>query len=210
MDKNKLFAVVALETPLLVIPMMYPTIPIWAGYTLLAAALLLSFYALIGFLNEAGKLNFSLPMFRSQVRRISLLELRSEAKKQGWDVAGKTNLEVMDLLDGLRQALVGGLPAWGRPMRFEIPSLIKNEPISAIPVDYWKDYEIYTGEFANRSVLDNFDITTLCMHNMLRPDKARYCDVWLDRAQAMGWFSKNALAFKGRRDDFNAAKKSYA
>ena len=142
-------------------------------------------------------------------RRISLLDFKLEAKNAGWDVYGKENLEVMDLLDGLRQALVDGLGAFGRPMRFNVARLIKNEPISVIDPNHWKDYEIECGNFADRATIDNFEITSSNVQIMQNQDRSRYCDIWLNREDALLWLKTTAQQFKGRRDDFNAKSKKW-
>lgn len=131
--------------------------------------------------------------------RISLVDFMKEAELQGWKFQGEQNLEVLDLLDGLRQAgSDGALHLWGRFNRYGNRTLIETEVLAPIASDHWRDYSLDV-----LSVLasdGNGGTVTYNLHNTSNRYAGGYADIHLDKDAACSWLTSAALDFKGRRE----------
>lgn len=133
--------------------------------------------------------------------RLSLMDFRKKAQRSGWDVSGNTNLEIMDLMDGLRQAAIDGLPLWGRQIRYGDSALDDREPLLPIPVEHWKDFELDIGPIASGRA--NEKNHTYNPHQAVHGGSAKkggYSDLYVDSVLASTWLESTALDFKGKRD----------
>ena len=174
----------------------YTNVPL--AVTLWVVAALFLIWPAAYYFKQLGSIRFSWPVTFG-LERIALLEFVKEAGRRGWDTSGKTNLEILDLLDGLRQSAIDGdIRFWGRPNRNSAESLARNEPLHEIDRDHWKDFEIPASDAV--SATDNFQTFS---YNLRQSGDRRiggYRDIHLDGKAAKRWLRKSAAAWKGRRD----------
>ena len=127
------------------------------------------------------------------------MDFRKKAQRSGWDVSGNNNLEIMDLVDGLRQAAIDGLPVWGRQMHYS--GIDDREPLIPIPTEHWKDFELYIDPIASGHPNEKNHT-----HNPHQAGhggssmKGGYSDLHVDGVLASTWLESVALDFKGKRD----------
>jgi hypothetical protein len=133
------------------------------------------------------------PVQERSSHRVSLIDFVARAGKKGWDVSGQ-NVQIMDLLRGLREAaLAGQIRMWGRPVRSAPDAVVRTELHRQIPPDHWKDFEVDVGTVASRD--DNFD-TRSC--DLRRSDRhsGGFLDIYLDRQAALDWLDGEAETFR--------------
>lgn len=137
--------------------------------------------------------------------RIPLLELREQARRQGWDIESEVSLEVMDLMDGLRQLGLDGVLFWGRQVRIDDVRFAHSEPLSPIPAEHWRDFQIDVQFIALPR--DNLQVHTYSMQNHLARQGVigGYADIHVEKERALAWLvSEEARTLRGRRDRHNA------
>jgi hypothetical protein len=134
----------------------------------------------------------------STVSRIPFLEFRRMAKyAYKWDVSGNTNLEVFDLLDGVRQAGIdGAIKLWGRRNPYGEKEASVTEPLILIPADHWHDYQFETGSVVNSS--DNSAVATYDFKRGTLRDG--FLDIHIHESDAIRWMNRTAEEHRGRRD----------
>ena len=129
--------------------------------------------------------------------RIPILYFLQEAEKAGWDISGKTNLHIIDLLDSLRQAgLDGAVTLFGRRNRHVFKALTVREPLLEIARNHWEDYEISSQTIISRE--DNFESST-CKLGAENIYEGSFVDLHLDGLAGTLWLQGPAEGFKGRR-----------
>lgn len=125
-------------------------------------------------------------------QRITLLDFIKRAGRQGWDVSGRS-IEVMDLLQGLRQACLSEkVRAWGRPISPH-PELMRTELHRPIPSAHWRSFEFDIDTIVGRG--DNFE-TRSC--NLKQSDRHNggYIDIYVDQQAALDWLGADAANFR--------------
>ena len=133
-----------------------------------------------------------------EVNRMPLLDFLKHAEKDGWDISGRDNLHIMDLLDGLRQqSLDGVIRVWGRPRRSEVPYLVRDEPLNEIEKSHWKDFEIPV--LSNIGEAENFASHSYNPRNINDRNSGSFVDIHLERYAALRWLKKSASAWRGRK-----------
>jgi len=116
-------------------------------------------------------------------RRAPLKQIVARSGELGWDVTGKTNIEIMTLLSGFRQAaLDGDVRMWGRQDRNSAESLKRKEPLVEIERSHWKDFEIDV-----RSVLSSAENLETRSYNIRAQRDAGFIDLHLDALAAELW-----------------------
>jgi hypothetical protein len=127
------------------------------------------------------------------------LSFLDQADESGWDTTGKTNVEILDLLDGLRQAgLDGDIKFFGkRNHRRGFETLTVREPLRPIDMHHWAEFEIYLPPLAYRR--DNFDVRTQRL-GVKDIYEGGFSDLHLDGQAAVSWLKIAAATWKGRRD----------
>lgn len=128
-------------------------------------------------------------------RYIGLVDLRNEARGQGWTFGGQS-LHIADLELALREdALNGRLKVFGRrihgweSLRFN--ALTDAEPLAPIPAEHWSEFHIDYANWgsagANREV-----------HSFKWGGSAPgYCDLHLEREPALRWLRDEAPRYRG-------------
>jgi len=135
------------------------------------------------------------PVSTSAPSRINLKDFLSRAHVVGWDISGKTNAEIMDLLQGVRQAALDGtIRMWGRRNRNRAEMLARREPLIEIDRNHWADYEIDT--FSVMASQDNFG-TASYNKRARSPRDGGFLDLHLDALAAEIWLNGSAAAYKG-------------
>jgi hypothetical protein len=142
---------------------------------------------------------FKLPTY-SIISRVSFLRFRELAKgAYKWDVSGKDNCEILDLIDGLRQAGVdGAIRFWGKYNPHGQEEAAVTEPLIPIPVEHWRDYEIEAG-----SAINTANNETTATYNFKRSNsclRGGYLDIHLHEPEAVKWLNTSAETYRGRRD----------
>lgn len=133
--------------------------------------------------------------------RMSLMDFVNAAKKLDWDISGVTNLQIMDLLDGLRQQGADGLRLWGKLSRYGDHSFLASEPLVDIPTSHWKDFEIEIGPVVRGEA--NEKTHTYSSHNSASGGNGMaggYVDLQVESETALKWLRDEAPKLKGRRD----------
>jgi hypothetical protein len=148
--------------------------------------------------------------YRNQaaVGRIELFEFLRVAEIAGWRVFDGSNLQGVDLLDGLRQAGGdGALKFWGRLNRFGNRVLIHEEPLVPINQAHWRDFQFnWTSVLSAKA---NVETETYRFHNTSDPYAGGYVDIHLERDAAAHWIeTPEALSFRGQRDQQEAERQS--
>ena len=145
---------------------------------------------------EKPKVNIKSP----KSYRIPFVDFCNLARSQGWDLDGKYNLEVLDFVQGLRQAAVDGhVTFWGKANRHEANQLTQKEPLVLVPPDHFRLFEIMP-DIAIRSD-DNLKAQTYDPGDTSNGAKLkRFVDLHIDSQAARAWLSTEAPQWKGRRD----------
>lgn len=131
--------------------------------------------------------------------RIPLLRLRDNALKHGWKFADRDSLDILDFIQGLRQAGQDGqIHFWGRPNRNMFETLTRKELLQETPprhfVDFTVDmYPLVAVDAPDPVAKDNFYAKTY--HN--RGTESGYADLHVARAEALRWLKKEANSFRG-------------
>lgn len=130
--------------------------------------------------------------------RIPLLEFIELAENDGWDISGRDNLQILDLLDGLNQAGGDGdIRFWGRLNRNQFDSLARAERLIPIDVKHWVDFQIEPSAAITGS--ENFKTLTYDPRQTANRT-AGYIDLHLEREAAKTWLRLKAKSFQGLRD----------
>lgn len=125
-------------------------------------------------------------------QRITLLDFIKRAGRQGWDVSGRS-IEIMDLLQGLRQACLSEkVRTWGRPISPH-PELMRTELHRPIPSGHWRSFEFDIDTIVGHA--DNFE-TRSC--NLKQSDRYNggFIDIYVDQQAALDWLDADAAKFK--------------
>lgn len=128
--------------------------------------------------------------------RVSFIWLMSEISKRGRDFEDKSS-GILSIANELRQAgLDGRMTFWGRPNRFEMEKLVREEPLNKIPSDHWKDFRIHWPaafelDFSKSGRVvgiesDNFPVGTYSL-SASNEKSRRYMDLHMDRLEALAW-----------------------
>lgn len=138
---------------------------------------------------------------KAQDERISLSEFCQLPRQQGWDMAGKNNLDILDFLRGIRQAAIDGdVFLWGKSNRLEVPSLTIKQPLVRIPAEHFEAFEIMPDQVALKEA--NFDTQTYNFSDHhLASKKERYIDLHIENNSALAWFKKSAQDWRGITDN---------
>lgn len=135
----------------------------------------------------------------SDAGRISILELRDEAMKSGWDFVDPHSHHLLDFIQGLRQAAQDGqISFWGRPDRNDFEGMTRKELLQKLPPDHFVDFNInVTGLQAvlvgDPLPTDNFYVMTYSS----RLSQKGFADLHAAKDQALRWLRKDAEQFKG-------------
>lgn len=130
--------------------------------------------------------------------RISLLEFCKLAANNRWDLLGHNSLQILDLMDGIRQAgLDGTFKVWGR-LTGSFEELTRREPLKEIPRDHWEAHEVYplscVDGVHDRFAEDNFKTYTY--------SKNEHCpyfvDIHVENNAALDWLKNESHSYIGR------------
>lgn len=121
--------------------------------------------------------------------------IRIARDAHGWDITGKDNSQILELLDGIRSA--------GRMGRFRVsgrknhghPSSGRREPHAPIPAEHWQSFQIDFSSVDNAR--ENFDITTYSHTQDDSWTRGSYRDLRLERGPAIRWLRNEATSFRG-------------
>ena len=147
-------------------------------------------------INElSDKLSTQINVNESDIKRISLVELRYEAEELGWIFPGKPLSKLPDFIHGLKQAGVDGtIKFYGRHKEHS-DYLTHSNPLIEIDKDYWLEYELQPSILRTGN---NFDIDTF---SWLTEDDI-YQDIHADRDDALYWLNNGAEQYRDRNKRF--------
>lgn len=140
------------------------------------------------------------PPYEPREGREPLLEFLRKAECEGWDISGKTNTHIVDLLEGLAQAaLDGDISFWGRHNRNASRKLIERERLVEIERAHWVEYVIDITSVINAP--ENLATRTSNWHAAGERHRGGYVDLHLDGLKGVLWLRGPGMAqWKGRRD----------
>lgn len=139
------------------------------------------------------------PTSEAKLGRITFLEFRDIAQEHGWSVKGQHDLEILDLLNGLKQAGAdGAIQFWGRFDRYGNGSLIHREALTPINKEHWYDFQFEWGSAVNSDL--NEHVATWNFGKTDDRTAGRYADIHLDGDAATEWLTQAARDFKGREE----------
>lgn len=122
--------------------------------------------------------------------RISLIELRDEAIKKGWDFGDKS-LHGLDFALALSQAgLDSEIKFFGRENKHMFEGLNRQELLHQIDADHWQKFKVEPIGFLQSD--DNFKVHTYIPG---MADKG-YSDIHVIKKEAMAWLNTTAKASK--------------
>lgn len=128
-------------------------------------------------------------------RRMPILDFVRFAHAHGWRVAGQHDLEIIDLMNGLRQAGSDAtIEFWGRLNGRSDRDAI----LTQILPGHWHDYQ-----FDPLSVLDATENGETCTYNLHSPGtryEDGYSDIHLEGESASRWLETDALVFRGQQE----------
>lgn len=135
----------------------------------------------------------------STVSRVPFVKFRRMvASAYKWDVSGKTNSEILDLLDGLRQAGVDReIRFWGKRNPSGASKATVDEPLILIPADHWHDFQIEFGTAINAN--ENAEIATYNFKRGGNVLRGGYLDIHIHEPEAVQWMNSSAEKYRGRR-----------
>lgn len=137
-------------------------------------------------------------------KRMPLIALYHEANRRGWDFGGTTG-HVFDFANGLKQAGADGDIVFSGTRVHRVPALTEDGFLEEIPKDFWRACSI--------SAISPFkiDSRTGCIAGIQDQNKntesynpvssfgrLTYCDMHVDRAQAMRWLKIEAKQHMGK------------
>lgn len=138
--------------------------------------------------------------------RMPVRDLVSHAESLGWDITGKTNLQIIDLIDALAQAGIDGLRFWGKPQRYSSYELARNERLCPIPAEHWRDYTIDCQSLVQSE--SNATIVSYTLHTLNDRRAGGFADIHVERERGLAWLESDASNWKGRRDRRGLPRKS--
>ncbi len=128
---------------------------------------------------------------KESLGHISLTDFICEAAKIGWDVTGKTNAHILDLMYGIRQSAHDGeIVLRGRLDPFGTGTLSNFQIKTPIPGDHWTNYEIDW-----RRDAENWEIGTISTNDMSK--RGRYLDLELENPAASRWLAAKSAVYRG-------------
>ena len=135
---------------------------------------------------------------RSAPSRIELKYFIVRAGAAGWDISGQTNIQIMELLQGVRQAALDGvIRTWGRRNRNKAEQLNRLEPLLEIERIHWAEYEIDVHSVITSE--DNFG-TTSSNKRASDPRDGGFLDLHVESLKAELWLKGPAERYKGTRN----------
>lgn len=112
----------------------------------LTYSILFTILALICGLVLAILISIAIERFFPPKKPIPLLDVFKLANNKGWNLLKGNSLDIIDLIDALREAgSRGDLIFCGRENISEYGDLTRNHPKTDIPPDYWKNFNIAWG-----------------------------------------------------------------
>lgn len=190
---------ICVEAMLISAPYAFPSLPPLLGEAMFWAGIAGLIVSTAWLLRDRARnwLSFGGPEF------IPIIQYRDLARdKFGWRTTGQNDLEVIDLIQSLRQAgAEGSVRFRGRRIRYRDSELVSREPLIDIPKEHWIDYALDWGPFITSTIEENKSVATM---NPNQPSHnvrdGGYADIHINRRAGEYWLRSGALAFKGQTE----------